>query len=39
MFLTLAYETYFWMLLGLAGAATAVALRPPQPAPRGDLAG
>jgi putative inorganic carbon (hco3(-)) transporter len=27
MFLTLAYETYFWMLLGLAGAATSVALR------------
>lgn len=26
-FLTLAYETYFWMLLGLAGAATSLALR------------
>jgi len=31
LFLTLAYETYFWMLLGLAGAATAVALRQPPP--------
>jgi O-antigen ligase len=26
-FLTLAFQTYFWMLLGLAGAATSVALR------------
>lgn len=26
-FLTLAYESYFWLLLGLAGAATSIALR------------
>ena len=34
LFLTLAYESYFWLLLGLAGAATSIALReqrPPQP--------
>jgi len=37
LFLTLAYETYFWMLLGLAGAATSLALRehaPPAPRSR-----
>lgn len=39
LFLTLAYETYFWMLLGLAGAATSVALREHGPAPRRGLAG
>lgn len=36
-FLTLAYQTYFWMLLGLAGAATSLALRehgPPAPGSR-----
>lgn len=33
-FLSLAYETYFWLLLGLAGAATSIALRAPQPALR-----
>lgn len=31
LFLTLAYERYFWLLLGLAGAATSVALRADQP--------
>ncbi len=31
MFLTLAFQTYFWMLLGLAGAATSLALREHQP--------
>ena len=35
MFLTLAYETYFWMLLGLAGAATSLALREHPPAGSG----
>ena len=34
-FLTLAYETYFWMLLGLAGAATSLALREHPPAGSG----
>jgi O-antigen ligase len=27
-FLTLAFERYFWLLLGIAGASTAIALRP-----------
>jgi putative inorganic carbon (hco3(-)) transporter len=29
MFLTLAFERYFWLLLGLAGAAASIALREP----------
>ena len=34
-FLTLAFERYFWLLLGIAGGATSLALRtPPGPAPR-----
>ena len=33
MFLTLAFERYFWLLLGLAGAASAIALRGGEPPP------
>jgi putative inorganic carbon (hco3(-)) transporter len=33
-FLTLAYERYFWLLLGLAQAATSIALRARQPTVR-----
>jgi O-antigen ligase len=33
LFLTLAFERYFWLLLGIAGAATSLALRDPDRVP------